>query len=246
MGKIGERLGLAPATLSFHLKELARADLVTTRPEGRFIYCSANFATMNGLVAYLTDNCCGVHRPTCLSANLWPASHPGRSHETLSRAHCREARRQYPVLCVPVWRCPDVVQPDYAKWMLEDPRKFCDLPAEASPASITWVFRWRAMPNCKPCAGNWQRQIQAWSNKPGLPVAMPSDKYWVTDPQGVAWETFHTLDTIPMYGEDTRTSAMQSACCIPLPQFEGQSESSACCIPLAESTASGPDKACCA
>jgi ArsR family transcriptional regulator len=59
VGKIGERLGLAPATLSFHLKELARADLVTTRHEGRFIYCSTNFATMNGLLAYLTDNCCG-------------------------------------------------------------------------------------------------------------------------------------------------------------------------------------------
>jgi adenylosuccinate lyase len=62
------RLGLAPATLSFHLKELARADLVTMRPEGRFIYCSANFATMNGLLAYLTDNCCGgtsTYVPVC-------------------------------------------------------------------------------------------------------------------------------------------------------------------------------------
>jgi ArsR family transcriptional regulator, arsenate/arsenite/antimonite-responsive transcriptional repressor len=60
VGKIGERLGIAPATLSFHLKELAHADLVTTRHEGRFIYCSANFATMNGLLAYLTENCCGT------------------------------------------------------------------------------------------------------------------------------------------------------------------------------------------
>ena len=58
-GVIAARLGLAPATLSFHLKELGNADLVTTRHEGRFIYCSAHFATMNGLLAYLTDNCCG-------------------------------------------------------------------------------------------------------------------------------------------------------------------------------------------
>ena len=68
VGKIGERLGTAPATLSFHLKELARADLVTTRHEGRFIYCSANFATMNGLLAYLTENCCGgtaAYVPLC-------------------------------------------------------------------------------------------------------------------------------------------------------------------------------------
>src|SRR5437773_8478459 len=68
VGKIGERLGIAPATLSFHLKELAHADLVTMRHEGRFIYCSANFATMNGLLAYLTENCCGgtgTYMPVC-------------------------------------------------------------------------------------------------------------------------------------------------------------------------------------
>jgi DNA-binding transcriptional ArsR family regulator len=57
-GAIGERLDLAPATLSFHLKELARTGLVAAQPEGRFIWYRANVATMNGLVAYLTDNCC--------------------------------------------------------------------------------------------------------------------------------------------------------------------------------------------
>src|SRR6516165_1718726 len=59
VGKIGERLGVPPATLSFHIKELTHADLVTLRLEGRYIFCAANFATMNGLVAYLTENCCG-------------------------------------------------------------------------------------------------------------------------------------------------------------------------------------------
>jgi DNA-binding transcriptional ArsR family regulator len=59
VGKIGERLGTPPTTLSFHLKELANADLVIMQHEGRFIYCSAHFATMNGLLAYLTENCCG-------------------------------------------------------------------------------------------------------------------------------------------------------------------------------------------
>jgi len=57
-GAIGERLGLAPATLSFHLKELARTGLVATQPDGRFIWYRADVATMNGLVAYLTENCC--------------------------------------------------------------------------------------------------------------------------------------------------------------------------------------------
>jgi len=57
-GAIAERLGIANATLSFHLKELAHTGLVTPRQAGRFIYYSANYATMNALVAYLTANCC--------------------------------------------------------------------------------------------------------------------------------------------------------------------------------------------
>ena len=74
VGKIGERLGTPPTTLSFHLKELANADLVTMRHEGRFIYCSANFATMNGLLAYLTENCCGSG--TAFVPCCEPAPHP--------------------------------------------------------------------------------------------------------------------------------------------------------------------------
>jgi DNA-binding transcriptional ArsR family regulator len=57
-GEISERLALPNATASFHLKELTHAGLVTPRQAGRFIYYSANYATMNGLVAYLTENCC--------------------------------------------------------------------------------------------------------------------------------------------------------------------------------------------
>ena len=57
-GDIVERLELANATASFHLKELTHAELVTPRQSGRFIYYSANYATMNGLIAYLTENCC--------------------------------------------------------------------------------------------------------------------------------------------------------------------------------------------
>ena len=58
-GVIGEQLGLPPATLSFHLAHLARAGLVQSRQDGRFVIYSANFERMNGLVGFLTDNCCG-------------------------------------------------------------------------------------------------------------------------------------------------------------------------------------------
>jgi len=57
-GAIAEALGLAPATLSFHIAHLARSGLVSSRQESRFIYYSANFPAMDELIAYLTENCC--------------------------------------------------------------------------------------------------------------------------------------------------------------------------------------------
>lgn len=57
-GIIGEQLGLANATLSFHLKELSSAGLLVSRSEGRYIIYSADFGIMNGLIAFLTENCC--------------------------------------------------------------------------------------------------------------------------------------------------------------------------------------------
>lgn len=58
-GKIAETLGLANATLSFHLKTLVQAGLIESRQKGRFIYYSANFAVMAQLLGFLTENCCG-------------------------------------------------------------------------------------------------------------------------------------------------------------------------------------------
>ena len=58
-GAIAEKLGLSPATLSFHLTQLSNAGLAKSRHEGRFIYYSADFLEMNSLVAFLTENCCG-------------------------------------------------------------------------------------------------------------------------------------------------------------------------------------------
>ena len=60
-GTIADRLEVSAATLSFHLKELAHAQLIIPRQEGRFIYYSANYDSMNGLIAFLTENCCGEH-----------------------------------------------------------------------------------------------------------------------------------------------------------------------------------------
>lgn len=58
-GMIAEELALADATLSFHLTQLCHAGLLTSRREGRRIVYSVDFETMNQLVSYLTENCCG-------------------------------------------------------------------------------------------------------------------------------------------------------------------------------------------
>ena len=57
--QISDSLGISPSSLSFHLKEMVHADLIASRQEGRFSIYTANFKTMNGLVGFLTENCCG-------------------------------------------------------------------------------------------------------------------------------------------------------------------------------------------
>lgn len=77
VGKIGDALGLAPATLSFHLKELARAGLIMSRPDGRYIYYRTDFGAINEVIAYLTENCCsaaGACDALCASLDRTEAS----------------------------------------------------------------------------------------------------------------------------------------------------------------------------
>jgi DNA-binding transcriptional ArsR family regulator len=57
--RIGERLDIAPSSLSFHLKELAHAGLISSRQDGRYVIYAADIGTMNGLIGFLTENCCG-------------------------------------------------------------------------------------------------------------------------------------------------------------------------------------------
>jgi ArsR family transcriptional regulator len=70
-GAIGEQVGLVPSSLTFHLQNLQRAGLITQRRDSRQLFYSADFAAMNGLVGYLTENCCGNSGATC-SPNCAP------------------------------------------------------------------------------------------------------------------------------------------------------------------------------
>ena len=66
-GYIGEALNVPPATLSFHLKELVHAGMVSSRQQGRFIYYSTDFEQMAALMTFLTQNCCQGMPQECLT-----------------------------------------------------------------------------------------------------------------------------------------------------------------------------------
>lgn len=63
--QLGEKLNVSSPTLSFHLKELQRAGLVDVRRDGRFLYYRPNFAHMNQLIGFLTENCCVLADQGC-------------------------------------------------------------------------------------------------------------------------------------------------------------------------------------
>jgi ArsR family transcriptional regulator, arsenate/arsenite/antimonite-responsive transcriptional repressor len=90
--QIGEQLGVPPATLAFHLKELKNAGLATFTRNGRSLIYAALYPTMNALLAYLTENCCQGNPAACgLGAIACTPStvKPGVTHEAPARARVR-------------------------------------------------------------------------------------------------------------------------------------------------------------
>jgi DNA-binding transcriptional ArsR family regulator len=73
-GAIALKLKLPPATLSFHLKELSNAGLLEDRRNGRFIWYRPDIGAMNGLIGYLTENCCRASGGDACGADCAPAS----------------------------------------------------------------------------------------------------------------------------------------------------------------------------
>jgi len=136
---------------------------------------------------------------------------------------------------------PGVEKPDYAKWMLEDPRVNFAISAQRQPVGVNHLgFQVDTEEELR----GLQTQLQAADARMIQEDQQPccyarSDKYWVTDPTGIAWETFHTLGAIPVYGEDTAVfdhgastvpvPASKSQCCVPALEVETTNEVSSCC-----------------
>jgi len=116
---------------------------------------------------------------------------------------------------------PTVKKDDYAKWQLDDPRVNFAISAQAKKSGLDHLgiqaedgaeleeLRVRLA----------QADVSTLEQKGASCCYARSDKYWTLDPQGIAWESFRTLDSVPVYGEDKRTQPVKatSACCAPSP-----------------------------
>ena len=113
---------------------------------------------------------------------------------------------------------PSVEKPDYAKWLLEDPRVNFAISTRASGKSGLDHLGIQAGDSAElEEIGSRlaQADVSVAPQKGASCCYAKSDKYWTIDPQGVAWESFHTLDSVPVYGSDRKIEAgeRKAACC---------------------------------
>ena len=116
---------------------------------------------------------------------------------------------------------PAVRKPDYAKWMLDDPHVNFAISARAGRAAGIDHLGIQAENGAELeelGVRLAQADVAITAQKGASCCYAKSDKYWTLDPQGIAWESFHTLESAPVYGEDTRGTAKpaqsaKAACC---------------------------------
>ena len=113
---------------------------------------------------------------------------------------------------------PTVRKDDYAKWMLDDPRVNFAISQRGRAAGLNHLGL--QAESAEELAGIREQfdaaDMAAAVAEPGaLCCYAKSDKHWVTDPQGIAWEAFHTLDSIPLFGAETESETAAAACCSP-------------------------------
>lgn len=132
---------------------------------------------------------------------------------------------------------PSRVESDYAKWMLDDPRVDFAISTRGSQAAGLDHLGFQV--------DEATELVELKQRSQAADMTMldegettccyaRSEKHWITDPQGVAWEHFHTLDSIPVFNEPERVAAQNTACCTP---HASPVQALPCCAP---STSSKP------
>jgi catechol 2,3-dioxygenase-like lactoylglutathione lyase family enzyme len=125
---------------------------------------------------------------------------------------------------------PTVAKPDYAKWMLEDPRINFAISNRGNTPGVNHLgLQAEDDAELEAIHANLQKADTAVVPEKGADCCYAkSDKYWVTDPQGIAWESFRSLGTIPLYGswKAERAGIEPAGSC-----GSGAKAASSCCAP---------------
>lgn len=129
---------------------------------------------------------------------------------------------------------PARVETDYAKWMLEDPRVNFAISTRGSKPGLDHLgFQVDSLEELAEMKAAAQNADMAMLDEGETTCCYArSDKHWITDPQGIAWEQFHTLGDIPVFNEASQLSDAV-ACCVP-----AKAEAAACCAPKTTAAAS--------
>jgi catechol 2,3-dioxygenase-like lactoylglutathione lyase family enzyme len=122
---------------------------------------------------------------------------------------------------------PTKIETDYAKWMLEDPRVNFAISTRGNKPGLDHLgFQVDSAEELTAMKETAQSVEMATIDEGQTTCCYArSEKHWITDPQGIAWEHFHTLNDIPVFNENTKTTA-EAVCCI-----TESVPASACCAP---------------
>jgi len=127
---------------------------------------------------------------------------------------------------------PTVEKPDYAKWMVEDPRINFAISSRGAKSGLDHLGL--QVDSDGELAALRQQvadaEIAAFDQPQAQCCYAKSDKYWITDPQGIAWETYHTLEQAEIFGADTERAAVAPASSEP-------AAAQACCAPAVQTVA---------
>ena len=136
-----------------------------------------------------------------------------RFHVHVSVSDMRQSIRFYSALFAAQ---PTVLKDDYAKWMLDDPRVNFAISTSGAKTGVDHLgIQAENSGELEDLGARLaQADVAITAQKNASCCYAKSDKYWTIDPEGVAWESFHTLDSVPVYGDDTRkVAATKAACC---------------------------------
>lgn len=140
---------------------------------------------------------------------------------------------------------PAVVKPDYAKWMLEDPRiNFAISHRGGKPGINHLGLQVETAGELEEIHSRLGRAEASIVEEAGVACCYArSDKYWVTDPEGIAWETYRNLGSVPFFGEAaTGVAGADRACCAPAGAATATADPTAhatpaaCCAPASAAT----------